>query len=43
MAQSVDRLADYIGDTVTITFRGEFDEDVLSSLFIDDVTITSTP
>ncbi len=36
-------LADYVGDTVTITFLGEFDENVLSSLFIDDVTITSSP
>lgn len=36
-------LADYVGDTVTITVLGEFDDSVLSSLFVDDMAITSTP
>ncbi|MBP6015219.1 MAG: hypothetical protein KA586_00720 [Candidatus Promineofilum sp.] len=36
-------LVDYVGDTVTITFLGEFDDNVLSSLFVDDVGITTTP
>lgn len=36
-------LSSYAGQTVTISFLGEFDESVLSSFFIDDVSLAAAP
>jgi hypothetical protein len=36
-------LSDYAGDTITITFIGLFDDSVISSFFLDDVAISTTP
>jgi TolB protein len=36
-------LADYAGDSITITFFGAFDESVVSSFFVDDVSIAASP
>ncbi len=36
-------LGAYTGKTVTIGFRGEFDESVVSSFFVDDVSFSAAP
>lgn len=36
-------LSTYIGDTITIAFFGAFDDSVLSSFFIEDVSIAAAP